>query len=75
MGSGGFGGPRDSDHVVKTEAAPNTKPDAVAEFKTNLDQASAQIPTNEISIPQSQDRLCGMFPTYVLLGLAEGIST
>lgn len=40
IGSGGFGGPKDSPFVKALSKTPSTKPDAVIEEKTLLDQVS-----------------------------------
>lgn len=43
VGDGGFGGPRASDVLIKTEKSPTRTPDRVREFKTSIDQVSRNI--------------------------------
>lgn len=40
VGAGGFGGKRNSDHIVPSVDAPKRKPDASLSYKTSIDQVS-----------------------------------
>lgn len=73
MGSGGFGGKRNSDQIVPTVEPPKRKPDATLQYKTSIDQAALYRLTgdrNPLHIDPSFAAMGG-FDRPILHGLAS----
>ncbi|XP_057365697.1 peroxisomal multifunctional enzyme type 2-like [Daphnia carinata] len=77
VGAGGFGGKRNSDHIVPSVDPPKRKPDASLSYKTSIDQAALYRLTgdrNPLHIDASFAAMGG-FDRPILHGLASyGIS-